>query len=79
MVPGMETVRSGEVSLWPKALRHARQQGAMLRLNGYLLRIERTRDASPTLSFGALYMTRTVSEKPNFSGMIGLDSWYLTD
>jgi len=64
--------------LWPRLLRHVRRQGISLKFRAHLIRLERTLTSPATLSFGATYATRTVAPRPNYSGMIGVDSWYTT-
>jgi len=62
--------------LWPRLLRQARRQGVSLEFRAHLIRIERTPNSPAAFSFGANYVTRTVAPHPNYSGMIGVDSWY---
>ncbi|MES2465507.1 MAG: class I SAM-dependent methyltransferase [Armatimonadota bacterium] len=63
-------------NLWPILHRRARQQGIALRLTNHLLRMERTAEGPDNLSFGVTFVDRTVSPRPNFSGMTVIDSWY---
>jgi SAM-dependent methyltransferase len=73
-----ENVRQYEnkMSLWPMLSRRVRQQGVPLCFSNHLLRIERTPDSPNTLTFGTAFKDRTVSPRPNFSGMTVVDSWY---
>jgi SAM-dependent methyltransferase len=65
-----------ETAVWPTLSRRARQQGVSLHLSNHLLRMERTLDSPDTVTFGVNFVGRTVSERPNVSGMTVIDSWY---
>lgn len=62
-----------ESEAWPAVLRQARGRKASIRLTKGLLRIEKT--IAP-LDFGVKYLGATISEKPNYTGIVGIDSWY---
>lgn len=63
-----------KVSVWRQAARYAANRGVKLGLKSHLLRIQRT-DA--ILDFGVAYQGATVSEKPNYTGITVIDSWYM--
>jgi SAM-dependent methyltransferase len=67
---------SETTDLWATLARRARKQGVTLRLSNHLLRLQRTPDSPNTLTFDCSFVGRTVSPKPNFSGMTVIDSWY---
>ena len=69
---------AGNTPLWPRLLRQARRQGISLEFRAHLIRLERTPTSPAAFSFGATYATRTVAPRHNYSGMIGVDSWYTT-
>ena len=58
---------------WRQAARHAAKNGAVLELKSHVLRVQRT-DAP--LNFGVTYQGATISEKPNYTGITVVDSWY---
>ncbi len=62
-----------DASIWPALMRRIRVQGILVRYSSHLLRLERN-DA--VLDFGVAYQGATVSAQANYSGMIGVDSWY---
>lgn len=61
------------VSTWANLLRRTRSGGAAAEYRKHVLRIEKN---AATLRFGMLYAGASIAERPNFSGMIGIDSWY---
>ncbi len=58
---------------WRQAARHAAANGAALDLKRHVLRVKQT-DAP--LVFSAAYLGATVSEQPNYTGMVVINSWY---
>jgi SAM-dependent methyltransferase len=58
---------------WGDCLRPARSGGAAIRIVSHLLKLEKN---EAPLQFGACYLGATVSEKPNYTGITGIDSWY---
>ncbi len=71
--------RNERPNLWSAVLRRARQQRIDIQLTRHLLRMNRTPGSPNTFTFGASFAGRTVSPKPNFSGMTVVDSWYRLD
>lgn len=67
---------SETAGLWPTLARRARKQGVPLRFSNHLLRLERTPGSPDALTFGCSFAGRTVSPRPNFSGMTVIDSCY---
>ena len=59
--------------VWPQVLRRVRKQGVDLTLDKHVLRLRKN---ETPLRFGAAYGGATVSERPNCSGMVVVDSWY---
>lgn len=60
-------------SAWRQASRRAAKGGVPLGFKGHVLRIQKT-DAP--LSFGLAFRGATVSERPNYTGITVIDSWY---
>ena len=60
-------------SIWRQAARHAAKRGAALELKSHVLRVKRT-DAP--LDFGVTFQGGSISEKPNYSGITVINSWY---
>ena len=60
-------------SVWRQAVRHAAKGGVTLDFKGHVLRLAR---AEPSLDFGVTFQGATVSEEPNYTGIIVIDSWY---
>ena len=73
-----ENVRQyeSERALWPTLSRRVQKQGITITFTNHLLRIERTPKSPDALAFGVAFAGRTVSPRPNFSGMTVVDSWY---
>ncbi len=59
--------------IWPAATRHARKSGVFPTHKNHLAQIER---ANATLDFGVHYEGATPSEKPNYTAITVIDSWY---
>lgn len=59
---------------WSALLRRVRGDSASITYRNHLLRMERI--GNGPLHFGGEYLGASVSERPNFSGMTGIDSWY---
>jgi SAM-dependent methyltransferase len=63
-------------NLWATVSRRVRKQGISLQFSNHLLRLERTAQSPESLTFDVSFVGRTVSPRPNFSGMTVIDSWY---
>ena len=61
------------VSVWRQAARRAAKSGVPIVIKGHVLRIEK---ANAPLTFGLTYQGATVSERPNYTGITVIDSWY---
>ena len=59
---------------WSRLLKQTRAQGIDVDFRTQLLRIQRK---DQPLRFGMSYQGATVSEKPNYTGITVIDSWYL--
>ena len=70
-----QNVRGGESrqSVWRQAAAFARRVGVAPDLKSHVLRLER---GEARLDFGLSYLGATASEKPNYSGITVIDSWY---
>ncbi len=70
-----DNVRRAEsgVSIWRQASRHAGKKGVTPTLRNHVLNLLRS-DA--TLDFGMTFQGATISEKPNYTGITVIDSWY---
>jgi len=68
----LRALGSGD-SVWRQAARCAAKGGVPVVIKGHVLRIEKT--DSP-LAFGLAYQGATVSERPNYTGITVMDSWY---
>lgn len=58
---------------WARLIRQMNAQGITLSLKSHLLRMERI---SQTLHFGLVYRGAAISERPNYTGITVIDSWY---
>ena len=58
---------------WIQVIRQVNARGMLLSLKSHLLRMERT---PQSLDFGVEYRGATVSERPNYTGITVIDSWY---
>lgn len=58
---------------WARLMRQMSAQGIALNLKSHLLRMERM---PQPLDFGLIYRGATVSERPNYTGITVIDSWY---
>lgn len=58
---------------WPRLLRRIRAEGINITVQRYRLRLVRN---DVPLRFGLAYQGAQRSDGPNFSGMVGVDSWY---
>ena len=70
-----QNVRGGESRglVWRQATAFARRSGVAPDLKSHVLRLDRS---EARLDFGLSYAGATVSEKPNYSGITVVDSWY---
>jgi SAM-dependent methyltransferase len=69
-----ENVRSHDPELaWPAMLRRAKRGGIDAALRKHVLKIVKSGAA---MQFGLQYAGAMVSEKPNYSGITVIDSWY---
>jgi len=60
-------------SVWRQAARHAARGGVVVDFKGHVLRIART---EALLDFGLTFQGATISERPNYTGITVVDSWY---
>lgn len=58
---------------WARLMRQMSAQGIALNIKSHLLRMERM---PQPLDFGLIYRGATVSERPNYTGITVIDSWY---
>ena len=61
-------------SVWRQVVRHAAKSGVALDFKGHVLRIARM---EAPLDFGVTFQGATVSERPNYTGITVIDSWYM--
>ncbi len=62
-----------DTPVWRLAVRRAATGGVTLDFKGHVLRLART---ETPLDFGLTFQGATVSERPNYTGITVIDSWY---